>query len=306
MGFGGKSSGGAGSVTIDGKTGATITLSLAEIEAASPLAGDLDVNGHKLIGLAAATANGNAVRYDEFVARKLNDLVAASADYAMGSHSLTGLRAPTTNGEAARYDELSKLYPSHDLQGAMHVDALKPTAAIRESLRRVDCSSVSLSAMNTGVMMATAVYYAAGDVVTNISFVAGSTALANGTGGTHAWVALYDGSGNLLGYSADDTAATIAANAEYKKQLTKNAAAGAITSFTITTSGLYYHCICIASGTGGTQPTWSGTLVSQTTLALTPILSGTTGSSLTTTPPSSFTPSALSVLNNRFAYTYSS
>ena len=79
--------------------------------AGGTMSGDIAMAAHKVSGLAAATANGDALRYEQ-----LNNLYllltggTLSGDLAMGTHKVSGLAAATVNGDALRYEQLVGLY----------------------------------------------------------------------------------------------------------------------------------------------------------------------------------------------------
>lgn len=88
-------------------------------------------------------------------------------------------------------------------------------AFTRSNIPAWACTS-DLAATATGVAIGTRVFLRAGDVVTNVAFVAGNTALATGTAG---WHALYDPDGVLLAQSAAQGNAAWAANTARKLAL---------------------------------------------------------------------------------------
>lgn len=104
-----------------------------------------------------------------------------------------------------------------------------------------------------------------GDVVTNLTFISGATALTMGSNADgHLWFALYDPSGTLLAQTADQGgAATWAANTV--KTLALSAPQ------TIATTGLYYAALMVNAGTGGspTVPSMRGTSVASTAFSTT-------------------------------------
>lgn len=105
------------------------------------------------------------------------------------------------------------------------------------------CTS-DLAATGTGVAIGTRVFLRRGDIVTNIAFVAGNTALATGTAG---WQALYDPDGVLLAQSAAQGATAWAANTARKTALSA--------AYTITEDGWY---IVATSTTASTVQTLIG------------------------------------------------
>lgn len=101
-----------------------------------------------------------------------------------------------------------------------------------------------LAATATGVAIGTRVFLRKGDVVSNVTFVAGATALVTGTAG---WHALYSPAGVLLAQSAAQGAAAWAANTARKLNLA--------TAQTITADGWY---IVATSTTAATVQTLLG------------------------------------------------
>lgn len=111
-----------------------------------------------------------------------------------------------------------------------------------------------------------------GDVITNVNFASGSTA---GATLTHQWVALYDTGFNLLGVSADNTAATWASNTA--------AGAVALTATYTVPAGVtaVYAAICVV---GTTMPSYLGQAFTGSAISgLTPFV-GAIGNSGLTTP----------------------
>jgi hypothetical protein len=163
---------------------------------------------------------------------------------------------------------------------------LGSNSAARQSFSRWPAGA-SITGPGSGTMQMVAVPLYSGDVVTNLSFISGSTALTMGTNvDGHLWFALYDGSGNLLGQSADQGgSATWVANAMKTLPLAS--------PYTVTTTGVYYAAVMVNFGTGGTPvvPAYRG-LSGNTTLwssfptgASGKTMAGTNGSALTTTAP---------------------
>lgn len=62
-------------------------------------AADQPMGTHKLTGLAAGTANGHSVRYEQVILT--SGANAMAADLAMGTHKITGLGTPTVSTDAA-------------------------------------------------------------------------------------------------------------------------------------------------------------------------------------------------------------
>lgn len=132
-------------------------------------------------------------------------------------------------------------------------------------------------ALATGVMTSVPIPLRAGDVITNISFRSGATALATGS---NWWFALYSAAATpvLLAQTADQTSGAWAANTTQTKALT--------VAQTITADGIYYVGIMVAAST---VPTLLGTVAAPAIVTGERALSQSSGSSLTATAPATIT-----------------
>jgi hypothetical protein len=141
-----------------------------------------------------------------------------------------------------------------------------------------------------GVMYLALLPVAAGDVISNVGFVCGTTGATFGSSGYHWWTALYSNTATFIAQSADQTNTTIAFDTAYMLSL------GTGAPYTVGSGITFlYAAVMINTGTGGspTQPTIRGPsqvgpLVSGST-SLWPsanIASATNGSSLGATAPS--------------------
>jgi len=153
-----------------------------------------------------------------------------------------------------------------------------PSGMFRENMTRLAIAG-NLSALTTQVMLSTAIYLEAGDVVTNLSFLSGGTAAGTPT---NWWFALDDTSATpaLLAQSADQTTTAWAANTVATLALQ--------TVQRITVSGIYYAAVMVKATT---PPTLAGAAALENAAAAGAILTGqkvlaqTSGSSLTATAP---------------------
>lgn len=134
-----------------------------------------------------------------------------------------------------------------DLQAVEnYLDPASPDTMCRRTMSRKDINgSAGVTLPTTGKLCVVKITLEAGDPVTNISFVAGTTAAVSPTSW---WVALYTGRGVLLAQSADQVAGAIAASSIKTIALA--------TAQKIKESGDYYLGLCIAAGT---MPTVLGT-----------------------------------------------
>lgn len=76
--------------------------------AGGTMSGPIAMGGNKITGLAAGSANGDALRYEQLIGLYL--LLSGgtmSGNIAMGGNKVTGLAAATANGDAVRYEQLA-------------------------------------------------------------------------------------------------------------------------------------------------------------------------------------------------------
>lgn len=149
---------------------------------------------------------------------------------------------PITDSVSGYYGALTR-----NAQTAAGIRLERPSGATFEttSIEQLNTNNTSLT---SGTLYLFAVWLPQGLTVTNINWAAGATALTNGGGSPHYWVALYDASKNLLRQSTDSTSATVSANAVKTTALSS--------TYTTTTEGMFYLGVMVNSG-GGTQPTFA-------------------------------------------------
>lgn len=132
-----------------------------------------------------------------------------------------------------------------------------------------------LASLTTQVMTSVAVPVQTGDLISNITFVSGATGAGTPT---NWWFALYDGGGNLLAQSADQTNTAWAASTAKTLALT--------TSQRVSAAGVLYAAVMVKATT---VPTLIGAnlavAVAAGAIAGSKVLSQTSGSALTTTAP---------------------
>lgn len=146
--------------------------------------------------------------------------------------------------------------------------ANQPRVGLYDSVS--DANSLALA---TGVMTSVPIFLAAGDVITNISFVSGNTAAGTPT---NWWFALYDTSATpaLISQTADQTSGAWAAFTTQTKALTA--------PYTVSKTGVYWVTINV---TATTVPTLLGSVGVKPIVTGERNLSQSSGSSLTTTAP---------------------
>lgn len=173
-------------------------------------------------------------------------------------------------------------------------------ASYRESFPRWIISGSTLTSSGVGYVASLPLF--AGDVVTYLSF-ASSTGMTKGTtnGTPHLWAALYDTTKTLITQSTDEGDSSSWGSSS-GKTFTLNS------PYTVPATGLYYAMMCCVAGTGGSPaqvtlrvatgntPLPDGVLASQKQL------SGTSGSSLTTTAPTG----PLTITTGAFVYAVAS
>lgn len=178
-------------------------------------------------------------------------------------------------------------------------DPTIPSGYYIQSLDRI-YNLASISALVGGEMVAWAITLIAGQVISKIAFMSGSTAAVSPT---HQWFGLYSSAGAALAATSDDTTTAWAANALKSLNIgfAYSGSWGAASSFTVASSGLYY---VVAMVTAGTLPSLLGFaygLPAYTNLA--PIMSGldSTHTGLTTPSTAPATATLVSGIND-FSY----
>jgi hypothetical protein len=153
-----------------------------------------------------------------------------------------------------------------------------PTGTLRANMPRRSIAG-NLSALTTQVMLSTALYLEAGDVVTNLTFVSGGTGAGTPT---NWWFALYSNAATpaLLAQTADQTSTAWGTNTAMTVALQ--------TVQRITTTGIYYAAIMVKATT---PPTLAGAAALENAVAGGALVTGqtvlaqTSGSALTATAP---------------------
>lgn len=148
---------------------------------------------------------------------------------------------------------------------------LEPTGTLASSLDGRATASAASAALTSGTVYAFATPIEAGLTISNVTLVS----LTAEAGGTHAWVGVADGTGKVLGVSADQTgAAYFAANTATTTALAA--------PFTTTSTGLYYTFVCVVAAT--TMPTFAAgaAMANAAVSAITPVYCGTTLTGQTT------------------------
>jgi hypothetical protein len=165
-------------------------------------------------------------------------------------------------------------------------DWTAPAAVVRQNISRAVTTNATLAPLVSGRLSLVGVELLAGDVVTGIRFLAGTTAAGTPT---HQWFALYSGALAKLGVTANDTTTAWAASA--KKELALTA------PYTITASGLYYLGICVVATT---VPTLTGVALLAADAAEVPIMTGFADTGLTTPATAPATAIALTSQTSMF------
>lgn len=100
-------------------------------------------------------------------------------------------------------------------------------------------------APTTATIFMSAIFLRAGTVVSNLNLQTGTTALATGT---NEWMALYDANRVQVASTADQALASMAASTPFAWPIATTAA-GAATSYTVPTTGLYYQGVMLKATT---------------------------------------------------------
>ena len=176
----------------------------------------------------------------------------------------------------------------NDLANAFDVDAQDfpgvdfTDGLFRPNMRRLQATA-NQTAFTSGVMKSTPLFLRAGDVVTNLTFVSGTTAAATPT---NWWFALYSPATTpaLLAQTADQTTGAWAAYTAKTLALSS--------PVTVSETGWHWAAISVAAST---VPTLLGSVALLDAVMANAVITGekrlaqTSGSSLTTTAPATIT-----------------
>lgn len=248
------------SVTVDG-TSVTV---YSDSGSSSPVTLPVAISTDTTYYLAAAVRGYAICTFKELDGTTL----ATQGGIVMVNQTLTVAPGPTHEqliADAAR----ARSGPEFWLNGGL--------AVCRSNISRLDCVS-DTAALADGVMTSVAIPLEAGDIVTSLTFLSGTTAAGTPL---HWWFALYSSAATpaLLAQTADQT--TTAWAADTAKTVALSAAQ------TITASGVYYAA-CMVQAT--TAPTLSGVTLDNAAVAGAvvtgqKVLARTSGTGLTTTAP---------------------
>lgn len=156
--------------------------------------------------------------------------------------------------DGSAWQVVRSTYGVYDYMGAIE----KPSAALSETFARTYASSAAVGAATSGRLLLHTIPLLKGMVVSSITFVSGSTAIATPS---NQWFSLYSPTLALLGTTADDTTAAWGQNIVKTLSLSS--------PVTITSDGLYYvGFVAVAS----TMPTFTGIALSGALGAMPPIL----------------------------------
>lgn len=150
-------------------------------------------------------------------------------------------------------------------------DYMLPSGALASTVPRNTRFDGTGAPLTSGRLTLVACPLEAGDIITSISFLSGTTAA---TSPTNQWFALYDSSRALLRQTTNDTTTAWAASTVKTLNLTS--------TYTITSSGLYYLGIMVAATT---VPTTTGAAGTTQVYGITPILCGSSTTGLSGTAP---------------------
>jgi hypothetical protein len=154
------------------------------------------------------------------------------------------------------------------------LDPASPDTLLERSIPRLDAQDVTIALATTGKMTLAKVTLETGELVTNLSFISGTTA---GATMTSWWMALYDPDGKLVGQTADQVAGAIAASTVFTLPLA--------TAKRMGQSGVYRIGLCVAATT---VPTVRGITLAPAVTVGTPAegtISEETTATYTTTAP---------------------
>jgi hypothetical protein len=188
-------------------------------------------------------------------------------------------------GSASTYSKGDHTHgtPANPVDNLSQLRAAMTPAGRTETRSRLDSGTNAV--ITSGTLYLVPTYLTAGQSVSSISFVSGSTALA---AGTNKWFGLLDSARLLLAATADDTSNAWAANSAKTLSIAA-VAAGPAASFTATYSGLHFLSLSVSATT---MPTiTSGTTANASLAAASPAW-GASPTSQATPPAFPFQPAA--------------
>jgi hypothetical protein len=158
------------------------------------------------------------------------------------------------------------------LAGYNALDTASPDTFMARTVSRLHASDVTIALATTGKLTLAKVTLGAGELVSKLGFVSGTTAGATMTAW---WMALYSPTGVLLAQTADQVAGAIAANTAFELSLA--------TAQRVKESGLYRIGLMVAAST---VPTVVGVTVPPASAAAAEgVISEETTATYTTTAP---------------------
>lgn len=159
-----------------------------------------------------------------------------------------------------------------------------PTSKKRQNITRRTTLNATLAPLVSGREFLVGIELIAGDVVSSIEFISGTTAAVTPT---NQWFTIRDSARNKLGITADDTVTAWAASS--KKLLALTA------PFTVLVTGFYYFGICVVAAT---PPTLTGIVLMFADSNDPPIMCGFADAGLTTPATAPATSIALTATAN--------
>lgn len=247
---------------------------------------DVQVTGNYINGASRASAGSYGIR----CSTSADGLLVTGnkvRKYGSGNEAAYGLSITSTctnvrrfgndlidSGTSGMLDDQTALPTSSPFDAQGNLDDLMRPAGRYETTSRLRCGTAS--SPPSGTLILVPIWLPKGAVISNITFISGSTAA---TSPTNWWFTLHDKDRVALARTADQTTTAWAATTR-KTLAIAQTTAGAATSYTTTYTGLHYLGVMIAAGT-------PPTLIGEGTM---PVVHGDTpglGSTSTgqTTPP---------------------
>ena len=163
----------------NGSTFANIDAA-ALLLAGGTMAGNIAMGSNKVTGLAAATTNGDAVRYEQALLLAGGTM---SGNIAMGGNKVTGLAAASANGDAVRYEQWKPEYAVGVRSSAQSISTSETTVTYTS-----DTDPLAMLNAGTGVLT----------VPTAGLWLLSATISADAMGGTLGYFAIRDIGGSTF------------------------------------------------------------------------------------------------------------
>ncbi len=165
---------------------------------------------------------------------------------------------------------------------AASTSPLRPSGSIAETFSRIGAPFANQATLSSGRLQLVLIPLTAGQVISSITFVSSTTALASGT---NQWFALFDAGRNQLAVTVDDGATAWASGSPKTLTITGG--------YTVPTTGAYYVGVVVVATT---VPSLAGVAITTSAASvLAPVTCGSSNTGLTTPASCPATANAITI-----------